>query len=39
METMDILKLITAIVLGYAIMVITMWLFRDKSKDKKKKKK
>lgn len=33
MTTVDILKLIGAIIGGYAVMVITMWLFRKK-KDK-----
>jgi hypothetical protein len=30
MTTIDILKLIGAIILGYAIMIVTMWLFRKK---------
>ncbi len=33
MTTIDILKLIGAIIGGYAVMIVTMWLFRKK-KDK-----
>jgi hypothetical protein len=42
METIDIVKLVGAIILGYAVLFFAMWLFRRGSKnseDEKNKKK
>jgi hypothetical protein len=33
MTTIDIIKLIGAIILGYAVLFFVMWLFRKKKKD------
>ena len=38
METVEIMKLIGAIVGAYALLFLTMWLFKSKRKDKKSKK-
>jgi hypothetical protein len=38
METIDIWKLVGAIVLAYLIMFLTMWLFKRKKKENKPKK-
>jgi len=34
METADVLKLVAAIVIGYAILFFMMWLFRSKRNGK-----
>ena len=41
METIEIIKLVGAIVLGYAILLFIMWLFKkgNKSQEAKSKKK
>jgi hypothetical protein len=35
METIDIIKLIVAALIGYGLLILLMWLFRPKKKDKK----
>jgi len=35
MDAGDTIRLIIAIVLGYALLFLTMWLFRRKKKDRK----
>ena len=39
MNIQDTLKLIIAIVIGYALLFLTMWLFRSKKNHKEEKKK
>ena len=39
MESIDIIKLVGAIVLGYAVLFFAMWLFRKRAPEEKPKKK
>ena len=36
MELNDTLRLIAAIVIGYAVLFLTMWIFKNKNKKNKK---
>ncbi|MEK6886033.1 MAG: hypothetical protein AABX17_03645 [Nanoarchaeota archaeon] len=36
MELNDTLRLIAAIVIGYAVLFLTMWIFKNKNKKDKK---
>jgi len=35
MQTPDIIKLVAAVVLGYGIMFLAMWIFRGRKEEKK----